>query len=163
MNDQRSGSDDDGSWWKAGPDGKIPPLKLLWLGLLAAVISFAVLYFGNVGLKGYYGLKFNDPQFPGPAWWEWLRWLSLGGAVTIGALTVAWRLINRVEGQAHWGMALTLIAAVLFAFLVWPTPWMYRQYGCTVYQINRFYGNSTEVTTIPSCEPAPAATGQAGS
>lgn len=161
MNDQRSGSDDDGSWWKAGPDGKIPPLKILWLGLLAAAISFVVLYSGNVGLKGYYGL-FNGEPFPESEWWRWLYWLSLGGAGTIGALTAAWRLIYRIEGQAHWGMALTLIAAVLFAFLVWPTPWMYRQYGCTVYQINRFYGNSAELTTIPSCEPA-AQTYQAGS
>lgn len=143
-------------FWKPGPDRKLPWLRLLWLGLLAAALSFLVLYFGGFGLKAYHGVRF-DSTWPESRWWDLLRLFSLGGAVAIGTLTLCWRLIHRVEGQSHSGTALVVVGVVLFGFLVWPTPWTYRQFGCTVFQINRIMGHYREVAKMPSCEPAAVA------
>lgn len=145
----------DTSWsslWATGRDDRLPGLKLVWLGLLAGAISYLVLYFGGMAVKSLAQMRGVLPNIA----WEHLEGFSRGAAITIGALTLAWRLIYRIEGQAHWGRALVVVGIVLFGFLVWPTPWTYRRFGCDVYQISRFMGARERVTTIPACEPAPA-------
>jgi hypothetical protein len=153
----------DRSWWDrywvVDDAGKIPWPRLLWIGLLAAVLSYLVLYYGGEALKSYHELRGGNlgPPPPPKDWSAWLNKLSIGGGIAIGALIVAWRLIYRTDGQSHLGTALALIAVLLFGIFVWPTPWTYKQFGCTVFQIDRIRGHYTEVTKVPFCEPAPAA------
>jgi hypothetical protein len=137
-------------------EGKISWPRLVWIGLLAAVLSYLVLYYGGEALKSYNTLR-GGPEIPPPPTTDWSRWLkrlSVGGGIAIGALVLAWRLIYRMEGQPHVGMALAVLAVVLFGIFVWPTPWKYEQFGCAVYQINRVRGHFQEVTKVPSCEQA---------
>jgi hypothetical protein len=131
------------SWW-----------ELLWLALLTAILCFLILYFGGIGLRAYHGVRFDSALPFGPGWWDLLLRFSFGVAVALGTLTLVWRLIYRKRGQAHWGTALLVIGVLLFGFLVWPTPWTYPQFGCTVFQINRLVGHYKEVTKVPMCEQA---------
>ena len=149
--------------WALDEDGKLPWLQLLWIGLLAAVLSYLVLYHGGEALKSYNELRGgqNDPTPRRADWPDWLKRLSMGGGIAIGALVLAWRLIYRTEGQAHMSTALAVLAVLLFGIFVWPTPWKYEQFGCGVYQINRVRGEFHEVTRVPSCEQVPSpATGR---
>jgi hypothetical protein len=141
--------------WANRDDGKLSWLRLLALSLLALILSYLVLYYGGIALKTYSGLA--DAVSPDDRFHDWLRELSRGGAIAIGALTLAWRLINRNQGQARLGTALALIAVVLFAVLVWPTPWSYKRFGCDVFQVNRIRGEPQKITTIPFCEQAAGA------
>jgi hypothetical protein len=159
---QRSTREDaDGNWferlWAPRNDGKLSWARLLTLSLLAVALSYLVLYYGGIALKTYSGLRAADsPISPDAQFYDWLQVLSRGGAIAIGALTLAWRLINRNHGQARFGTALALIAVVLFAVLVWPTPWSYKRFGCDVFQVNRIRGEPLKITTIPFCEQAAA-------
>ena len=144
---------------RRNPDDPLTRAELWRLFGLAALMSFLVLLFGGLALRAYAGVRFSDYLRP-PAedWWGWLFLFALAGAVTFGALAVSWRLAYRKYGDPRWGMALALLVVVLFAVLVWPTPWTYREYGCKIFQINRFIGRMTEVpTTVPGCVGAPGA------
>ena len=150
-------------WWYpylvVDREGKIPWPRLLWIGLVAAILSYLVLYYGGEALKSYQQLRGDAPIAPPPPkdWSAWLDKFSMGGAIAIGALTLAWRLIYRTDGQSHLGTALAVLAVLLFGIFVWPTPWKYKQYGCTVFQVDRVRGQYKPVTHVPFCEPTPAA------
>lgn len=135
-------------------EGKISWPRLVWIGLLAAVLSYLVLHFGGEALRSYNALRAGSAPTPFADWPPWLDSLSVGGGVAIGALVLAWRLIYRTDGQPHVGAALAVLAVVLFGIFVWPTPWKYEQFGCAVYQINRVRGHFQEVAKVPSCEQA---------
>lgn len=134
--------------------------KDLWdLGWKTGVVSFLALCFGGLALRAYSVLRFKEPtKLPEPTKlldFDWLLSLvifGLCGAVTIATLVVAWRLVHRKRSAPNWSMAFVLLCIVLFTLLVWPTPWTYREYGCQVFQINRFIGSRTPIAQLPSCD-----------
>ena len=149
----------DGDKKKRNPEDPLTRKELWWLFGLAAVMSFLVLLFGGLALRAYAGVRFKDYlQSPAGAWWDWLLIFAGAGAIAVGALAVSWRLAHRKYGSPRWGLALAVLAVVLFGLLVWPTPWTYREYGCKIFQINRFLGRIYELPTkVPGCDPEAAA------
>ena len=133
--------------------GNVPPKALWTLAWRVAVVSFLVLFFGALALRAYWVLRFARPE---TVWdWEWVLSLlvfAVCGAVTTGTLAVAWRLMHRKKAAPNWSMAFVLLGVLLFGLLVWPTPWTYREYGCQVFQINRFVGSRTPIAQLPSCD-----------
>jgi hypothetical protein len=133
---------------------RVPAKTIWWNGLLAAFIVFLVLYAAGYAFGLYHSLRFRDPSvILDGAWGSHLRLFALAGGLVAGTLVAAWRLINRERGEANWTSALIILAVFLFGLLVWPTPWTYHEFGCKVFQINRFVGRATEVTRLPACEP----------
>jgi hypothetical protein len=136
----------------------VEPKDLWKLGWQTGVVSWAVLFFGGLGLRAYAVLRFSEPK--DLLDWSWLFSLfvfGVCGAVTIAVLAVGWRLAHPKRSAPSWGLAFILAVVVVFGLLVWPTPWTYRQYGCDVFQINRALGTRTQITRLPSCdEPARA-------
>lgn len=131
---------------------ELSPWRIIWYGLLTAIIVFLVLYAGGYAYGLYQSLRFRDPLVVlDGAWGTQLRSFALFGAMAAGTMVAAWRIINRT--QPNWSAALVLLAVFLFGLLIWPTPWTYREFGCKVFQINRFVGRPTEVVTLPACEP----------
>ena len=132
----------------------------LWrLFALVAAMAFLIILFGGLAFRAYVGVRFTD-MLPKPDrdWWVWLITFAVAGAIAIAAVAICWRLAHRKKDEARWGRALALLLVVLFGLLVWPTPWTYREYGCKIFQINRFLGRMTPLETkVPGCEPeAPA-------
>lgn len=143
---------------RVSDDNELSWRDIIKVGLIVAVLSFLLLFFGGLALKTYDELRYQGPGEPlDLAWLVGLVFFSVGGAVAIGTITIAWRWMHRRPSQPQWGMAFVLLAIVLFGILVWPTPWKYREFGCKVYQLNRFFGGYREVTTLPSCEQTTAA------
>lgn len=128
---------------------------IITVGLIVAALSGLVLLFGGLALKAYARLRYDGGAAPPYNWW-WIGVLvvfSLGGAIAIGTISVAWRWMHRKRAQPQWGMAFVLLAVILFGLLVWPTPWKYKEFGCKVYHLNRFVGGYRKVADLPSCEP----------
>lgn len=139
-------------------DDDIVGLKDFWtLGWQTGVVSWAVLFFVGLGLRAYAVLRFNEPEpLLDRHWLLALLVFSLCGAVAVAVLAVGWRLGHRKRSAPGWGLAFVLAVVVVFALLVWPTPWTYRQFGCEVYRVNRILGNQSRVARLPSCDDKPA-------
>jgi hypothetical protein len=135
----------------ATPNEGITNGRIAYLAFLAAAIAFVIIFFGGIAAIGYADLKGKEWSAGQVAS---LFAVSFGSAIVVGALLAAWRLINRRTPQ--WGVAAVVIAVLLFAFLVWPTPWTYVEHGCVVHRVNRLFGTYDNKTQLPSCEPKPA-------
>jgi hypothetical protein len=129
----------------------ISPEAIVRIALLTALIVALLLWAGGIALNSYGVIRFRYvTEKLDVLWHVYLMFFALTGGIVAGALAGAWRLINRRE--ARWSAAGFIAIVVLFALMVWPTPWTYRQFGCKVFQVNRFVGNWTQVTTLPACE-----------
>jgi hypothetical protein len=136
-----------------GQSGDLEPAVVRRRGFYAGLIGFLILLAGGVALRAYYAVRYTEhAAWPTLEWVIWLFVFSLGGGVVVGTVVTAWRLVNRKPKQPRWGVGLIVLVIVLFGFLVWPTPWSYRQYGCDVLQINRFIGRVSVIAKIPACE-----------
>ncbi len=134
----------------------VGPSELWTLGWETAAVSWAVLFFGGLALRAYAVLSFGEPKpLLDCDWLLSLFVFSVCGAVAIAVLAVGWRLAHRKRAAPGWGLAFILLAVMLFALLVWPTPWTYRQFGCEVYRVNRILGNQSRVARLPSCDDRP--------
>jgi hypothetical protein len=137
------------------PDAPLPTPKLFKLFGLAALMAFLVLMFGGLAVRAYVAFRrAEDVLAYQHDFWGALFTFAIAGAIALGALVVSWRLAYRKGDDPRWGMALFLSIIVLFGLLVWPTPWKYSEYGCKIFQINRFIGRYTELPTkVPGCDP----------
>lgn len=143
------------------PGDLTPELSLLEIfrtALWAAGLSCLLLVSLGLARRAYSALRVPGAQLPPGAWLpshDWLQTvvlLAVSGGVSVGILVFTWRLVHRKRWAPSWGMAMFLLVIVLFALLIWPTPWTYREYGCKVFQINRILGTRSEVVGLPGCE-----------
>lgn len=118
--------------------------------LYALGIAFVVVSASGFAYRAFLMLRKSAPTFP-DGWCASLLGFSLATAIVVGALVLAWRLINREDSR--WGSALALLVVLLFLAFVWPTRWTYREYSCQVVQINRFTGHEGPLPRISLCPP----------
>ena len=138
----------------------LPVREIFKLGGEAVALSFLVLFFGGLAHRAYSVLRYKEPEAVLSCglncdWVKSLLVFAVCGAVTVGTILFAWRLSHPKRSSPGWGLAAALLAVVLFGLLVWPTPWTYREYGCEIFQINRFVGSRERIARLP-CEPEAA-------
>ena len=145
----------------AGPDADKP---FAWWQVLAmwTAISFGVLFAGGAALQALADLKEPAPNFAVPAFWWSLLIFSLGGGVAIGLLILTWWLV--VKRGFSWTLGFVVLAVVVFALFVWPSPYRYekdrrRDAICRVLQVHRWTGEVTCV--LPPSPPPPPRPGPA--
>ena len=131
------------------------------LGMWSA-IAFGVLFAGGAALRALSGLKGSAPDFGARAFWCPLAVFSVGGGIAIGLLILTWWLV--VKRGFSWTLGFVVLAVVLFALFVWPSPYRYdkdrrRDAGCRVLQVNRWTGEA--VCVLPTSPPASARPGSA--
>jgi hypothetical protein len=125
---------------------------------LYALVIGAVVTFG-LGVASMAAARISE-GFPGlwavlfgSDWVRWIGLISLAAGLVAGAAVVAWRLISP---EPRWGVALLLLGAIAFLVLVWPTPWVYRQFGCTVVKVTRLTGHHDPNPLSVCAEPVAA-------
>lgn len=138
----------------AGPDDDKP---FAWWQVLAmwTAISFGVLFAGGAALRALSGLKGPEPNFALATFWWPLLIFSLGGGVSIGLLILTWWLV--VKRGFSWTLGFVVLAVVVFALFVWPSPYRYdkdrrRDATCRVLQVHRWTG---EVACVLPPSPSP--------
>ena len=139
-------------------DGNVSPKELWGLAWKVAAVSFLVLGFGGLALRGYAVLRFSDSAMKVPKllkgdWLESLLIFAVCGAVTFASVVVAWRLMHPKRSAPGWSLGVIVLGILLFTILVWPTVWTYREYGCQILRINRLTGTPTDIATLPGCAP----------
>jgi hypothetical protein len=132
------------------------------LGMWTA-ISFGVLFAGGAALKALSSLKDEKLRsFAADTFWWPLFIFSLGGGVAIGLLILTWWLV--VKRGFSWTLGFMVLAVVVFALFVWPSPYRYDKDGrrdatCRVLQVHRWTGEVACV--LPPSQPPPARPGSA--
>src|SRR5688572_3337458 len=102
----------------------VPISRVLRVGVYAAIVIVLVVFGMGAMLRAYSELRPGGKVWIRPDDWFWpLVGLSFTSGLVVGALVTGWRLMNRRQNDPRWGMAMLLIAIVLFAVIVWPTPW----------------------------------------
>ena len=136
-------------------EDNVPIGRVLRAGAYAAIVIVLVVFGMGAMLRAYSELRPGGKVWIRPDDWVWpLIGLSLASGLVVGALVIGWRLMNRRQNDPRWGMALLLIAILLFAAIVWPTPWAYREYDCAIVQVNRITGQEgLRVPTTLCSEP----------
>jgi hypothetical protein len=123
------------------------------------VVGFLIVFFGNLALRAMSHVRGEPAPLDG-SFLCYLALYSLGVAVAVAAGAGGWRLIQDDDTKRPgWGVAVGLIALVLFVLFVWPTRWKHREFGCHVVRIERFTGTLSTPQPLPGCQDAaPAAT-----
>ena len=110
-----------------------------------SAIAFGVLFAGGAALRALSGLKGSEPDFGARTFWCPLAVFSVGGGIAIGLLILTWWLV--VKRGFSWTLGFVVLAVVLFALFVWPSPYRYdkdwrRDASCRVLQVNRWTGEA---------------------
>jgi hypothetical protein len=122
-----------------------PWYKLL---LIWAAIGSGVLYFGGLAVEaqkafkdpGGFHCSFRQAILLQCSFSEVLLIFSLGGGIAIGLFILAWSRVT-MRGFS-WTLGFVILAVVLFALFIWPTPYRY-EWGpdkSFVVRIKRFSG-----------------------
>lgn len=127
-----------------------------------SAIAFGVLFAGGAALRALSGLKGPGPDFGVRTFWCPLFIFSLGGGIAIGLLILTWWLV--VKRGFSWTLGFLVLAVVVFALFVWPSPYRYdkdwrRDATCRVLQVHRWTGEAACV--LPPTAPPPARPGSA--
>lgn len=88
-----------------------------------ALLGAGVLVFGALSAHGLYVLANPGAKIFPESFLIALATFGLGGGITIGVLALAWWLAN--PRGFRWGLGLVVLALLLFALFVWPTPFKY--------------------------------------
>lgn len=123
------------------------PKPFKWWQVLGmwSLIAFGVLLTGGAAvraLKILQGEAGRDPlKFE--TFWCPLLLFSVGGGIAIALLILTWWLV--VKRGFSWTLGFAVLAVVLFALFVWPSPYRYdkdrrRDATCRVLQVHRWTG-----------------------
>jgi hypothetical protein len=126
------------------PDGRRIARAALYGLVLGAVITF------GVAIASIAVTRMRTPLpsdligiLSNSAFWAGIVSVATG-IVAAGAIA-AWRLLSPAQG---WRTAVLVLAVIGFLVFVWPTPWVYREFGCTVVKVTRLTGYHDEPIQI---------------
>jgi len=140
----------------------VPLRDVLRVGGYAAIVV-AIITFGIGWMVEAYAKLRPAAKIDLPSDWSWfLAQFSIAAGLVAGALVIGWRLMNRRPNEPRWGMAMLLVWLVVFAVVVWPTPWVARKYDCAILHVNRVTGHERlpRVPTTLCADPNQLATQQ---
>jgi heme/copper-type cytochrome/quinol oxidase subunit 3 len=131
-----------------------------WTLGMWALIGAALLYFGGLAAHGLKALLEGPDALPctlpeaarlGCSFSQSLLTFAVGGGLTFGLAVFAWRGIS-------WALGVAIVAVVLVAVFVWPTPYKYEwaKDKSFVVRIHRFTGDIHYEMSPPS--PVPQST-----
>ena len=131
-----------------------------WTLGMWALIGAALLYFGGLAAHGLKALLEGPDALPctipeaarlGCSFSQSLLTFAVGGGLTFGLAVLAWRGIS-------WALGVAIVAVVLVAVFVWPTPYKYEwaKDKSFVVRIHRFTGDIHYEMSPPS--PVPQST-----
>jgi hypothetical protein len=134
------------------------PLTWRQILLIWSAIAFGVLFAGGAAIRALSGLTGSTPDFDGMTFWLPLSVFSVGGGVAIGLVILTWWFVVK-RGSFSWTIGFVLVAVVLFALYVWPSPYRYdkdwnKNATCRVLQIQRWTGETKCVLPVNPATPA---------
>ena len=123
-----------------------------------SLITFGVLFAGGAAIRALSGLTGSAPNFSWETFLLPLIVFSAGGGVAIGLVILTWWFVVK-WGSFNWAIGFVLLAVVLFALYVWPSPYRYdkdwnKNATCRVLQIQRWTGETKCVLPVSPATPA---------
>ncbi len=131
-----------------------------WAQILSmwGAIAFFLLFAGGLAIQALKILQGGPAEHKFDLWTFWapLFLFSLGGGLAIGLLILTWWLV--VKRGFSWTVGFAVLAVVLFALFVWPSPYRYdkdhrKETTCRVLQVHRWTGEWNCIVPGPKAAP----------